>query len=87
MTGAPYSDLSEASLAVRDQVRQVIAAAKAAGRWACEPLEDPERFAGPVGADNSGFIATYPTLEQLHDAAVLHAMRQRLPGLFDDPPR
>jgi hypothetical protein len=84
VTAAPYSDLSNASLAVRDQIRQVIAATKAAGRWASEPLEDPDRFAGAVGADNTGFIATYPTLEQLHDAAVVHAMRQRLPGLFDD---
>ena len=87
MTAAPYSDLSEASLAVRDHVREVITAAKAAGRWASEPLEDPDRFLGAVGADNSGVIAAYPTLEQLHDAAVVHALRQRVPGLFDDPPR
>jgi hypothetical protein len=87
MTAAPYAGLSERSLTVRDEVRQVIAAAKATGRWACEPLEDPDRFTGAVGADNNGYIATYLTLEQLHDAAVVHGLRQRLPGLFDDPPR
>jgi hypothetical protein len=87
VTGVPSSDLSEKSLAVRDRVRAVIAEAKAAGRWASEPLDDPERFNGAVGADNDGVIAVYATLAELHDAAVLHAMRLRLPGLFEDPPR
>jgi hypothetical protein len=86
MTEAPYSDLSGESLAVRDQLRQVVAAAKAAGRWATEPLADPERFDGAVGADNHGNIATYRTLAELDLASSARGIRSRLPGLFDDRP-
>ena len=84
MTEAQYSALSEPSRAVLAQVRQVIVEAKAAGRWASEPVDDTGRFDGPIGSDNHGTVTTYQTLDELHRAAVIRALESRLPGLAQD---
>jgi hypothetical protein len=81
VTGARFSALSEPSRAVLAQVRRAIVEAKAAGRWANEPVVDTDRFDGPIGSDNHGTITTYQTLDELHLAAVTRALRSRLPGL------
>jgi hypothetical protein len=80
VTAAPYSGLHEPSRAVLAQVREVIAEAKAAGRWAVGPMPGTDRFHGAIGVDNEGRLTTYRTLEELHLAAVTRAVSARFPG-------
>lgn len=81
MTEAPYSALSEHSVAVLAQVRQVIADAKAAGHWAIGPMPGSDRFTGAIGVDNEGNLTTYRALEDLHPAAVARPVSARFPGV------
>ena len=64
-TGEPDPRLSAEDRESLERMRREVAAAEAAGDWDVEPVEDPEKFDGPVGGDAEGRIATYGSVEEL----------------------
>jgi hypothetical protein len=62
--------LTEEDRQVLARLRKAKAEAKAAGRWAVEPMDDPYgKFSGPFGVDKDGNVVVHHTVQEARRAA------------------